>query len=566
MKPGRSDQLKTIQVEWRASAASTSARKFRRHSPGRKIYSPNGRLLFSAESFRGESVFLTNGTYSLTYKDLPTILQAARHLFEDACRTLNMEYADFTGASKCVAGIDTTNRIESILWMVFCWVNTIPFVPFHPENPGALNVFRPDVVIRTSGGKQSISHSSNDGNGLTYYEIPVFQRSLLGDETGHSQVAASPDLTLKTLIPFTHHPDVIFCGLATSGTSGRPKGVALLRKNMIAATRNAFREVRAATDTREHLWGHCLPLHHTGGISIVFRALLSGTGIYLWDRFDSRNILDVLRNQPAIKRISLVPTMLHRLLDYQEGYRMPYDAGLNQLLVGGGPANPGLVHHARKMGWPVTFSYGMTETCGQIASQKLDGSSPDRSVGSPFPDHEIQIRDDQGKELAPDMIGSLHVRGPQLFPGYLSESDTLNSFISKVHGSSGDRWFDTGDFARADSRGNLYIEARRTDLIISGGENINPEEIESILQQCSEIDDAGVTWIPDHEWGQLVVALIVPKSRNPEAEQRILAFTSSRLKAYMRPKRIGYIGSLPRSALGKIERKKLQELAINQFA
>ncbi len=566
MQPGRSDQENTNQEESADITSSTAGRTSGQLSPGRRVYSPNGALLFSAESFRAESVFLTNGTHSILYKDVPAILLAARQQFENECSSLNVDYADSTGVPNCVAGIDTTNRFESILWMTFCWVNTIPFVPFHPENPGALHVFRPDVVIRTSDDAQSISNANKDVDAMKHNEIPAFHSFLPGDEIGLSLEAASSPPTLKTLIPYTHSPNAIFCGLATSGTSGRPKGVALLRKNMIAATRNAFREVQATTETGEHLWGHCLPLNHMGGLSIVFRALLSGTGVFLWDRFDSGIMLDTLRNHPAIRRISLVPTMLHRLLDHQENSGISSDATLKQVLVGGGPANPELIRRARKLGWPVTFSYGMTETCGQIASQKLDGSSPDHSVGIPFPDHEIEIRDDQDKVHGPAMIGSLHVRGPQLFSGYLTESGSLKSFATYDGESSDDSWFDTGDFALVDSRGNLYIEARRTDLIVSGGENINPEEIESVLQQCPEIEDAGVTWIPDNEWGQRVVALLVPKSRNTEVEQQVLSFISSHLNAHFRPKKIGYINSLPRSALGKLERKKLQELAKDQFS
>ncbi len=561
------------------------------HRVNSTVYSPNGAILFSESSFHDQAIFLSDGITTVRYQDLPTVIQNAHHQFQNLCNSRKLEKPP----SACVAGIDTTNRFESILWMVYCWVHAIPFVPFCADNPEPVTQFLPEVLLVTSDETLIHPHIKKAANGaqaisdLTIPGKSLAEKTLQNYGTGVSLPLPGAHL------PFTDQPRALFCGLLTSGSSGRPKRVALLRKNMIAATRNSFRDIRPDSDAGEHLWGNCLPLHHTGGLSIIFRALLSGTGVFLWNRFDAGSILDALHGNPSIKRISLVPTMLKRLVDCSQKSGITSPAKLQQILTGGGPSSPELIRHVRNMGWPVCFSYGMTETCGQIASQNTDGSSPFASVGLPFPDHDIVIRDDTGKAASTGMVGALHVRGPQLFPGYLPDSARLSDFdLKKMDFSSDDPdltthssnpasggWFRTGDYARLDKQGNLYIEARRTDLIVSGGENVNPVEVESILLKCADIADAGISGLPDEEWGQLVVAFIVPKIRNSkgtkdtfqtreedpagvqaqysETQQRIFHFISNNLKPHQRPKKIGFTDSLPRTSLGKLERKKLQD-------
>ena len=513
-------------------------------NPGRRctnstIYSPNGAELFSADAFRSESIFLTDGSATIYYKDLPAVVQAAHDLFESRIRSQNAGHSPAAVETGYIAGIETTNRFQSILWMTYCWANAIPFVPFSKSNFGPVELFRPDILITTSDESWS---------------IPV-----------NSETADS-DQEISKLAPFINKPLALFCGLTTSGSSGRPKRVALLRKNMIAATRNSFRSVLPEKESIEHLWGHCLPLDHAGGLSMVFRALHSGTGIYLWNKFDASSILHSLNKHSAIKRISLVPTMLKRLLDHQQDSGITPLHALHQVLVGGGPANPELIRGARRSGWPVTFSYGMTETCGHIACQNVDGSSPDGSVGRPFPDHAIEIRDDSGKTVKPGFSGTLFIKGPQLFPGYLPELTSISDFANDHFDTTEDGWFDTGDYARMDLEGNLYIEARRTNLIVTGGKNVNPEEIESILKRCEYIIDAAVTWLPDEEWGQLVVAMVIPVTMDINVKQRIHTYVSKSLKAHQRPKKIGFADVLPRTSLGKLERKNLQNLAKDRFS
>lgn len=612
-------------------------------SNSNKTTNTSGNKSLGKDVSRGGRAFLTDGHRIVRYHDLPKIvanahqiMKAHLHAYDDrsiyqasrenpfrpksrAKSALIDSRGPFQGRPPVIA-IDTSDRFEAILWMVYCWEQAVPFVPWSFSYPGPLKLYAPDILLSSRSlvdfspeGDLNPKQMKGGTNRSFHADISLLQSPLSRSVTEPAEENEPVDPEIR--IPSSEHPDALFCGLTTSGSSGRPKRVALLRRNIIAAARNAFRGLRAESTTDHALWGNCLPLYHTGGLAIVFRALLSESGIYLWDRFEPERISHDLQHNADIFGISLVPTMMKRLLDHSaasvpdaQGYRASSSAtaadtaagscailnvsapsSLRQVLLGGGPANTKLIRNARKAAWPVCFSYGMTETCGQIAVQSPDRFSPDGSVGLPFPDHDVEIRNDFGHPLPAKSVGALWVRGPQVFPGYVD--DKLD------HASAGPDsrgWFPTGDIGRIDNAGNLFIEARRTDLILSGGENVNPEEVESVLRSCPGVADVGVTGVADEEWGQIVVALIVPadtsKTGKKDSEKAshksspndpqpsiqtgetevirkdalaedIHAFALKTLPASHRPKKILLIHSLPRTGLGKAERIKLQEQA-----
>jgi acyl-CoA synthetase (AMP-forming)/AMP-acid ligase II len=543
----------------------------------------------------GDAVFLTDGRNTIRFRDLPKVMRVAeQHLLS----SLQEPGPDRLGNPERPAwfGIDTTRRFEAVLWMTFFWFRKIPFVPFSLKNPEPASLFRPDVLVLTSPeteGNPLITELLSSGSGnptiAAIHSKDLLQHLGSGTESNVSDPMLDGPLT---------DPDIPFCGIATSGSSDRPKRVVLLRGNMMAAARNAFRDwqrVPAAPNANrieivdspgspinDYLWGNCLPLDHTGGLAIVFRALLSGTGIFLWDRFDERTILSDLRTHPGIRRVSLVPTMLKRLLAFGSKHAHKPPDHLDQVLLGGGPAGGDLITEARSAGWLVCFSYGMTETCGQIAAQTwIDAPAssphPPGAAGRPFPGHELSIRDAYGREVAPGGTGLLWIRGPQVFPGYLDDNRRI---LPSDSGPDRDGWFDTGDYARLDGQSNLFIEARRTDLIVSGGENVNPVEVEQILRKFPQVSDAAVIGMCDDEWGQMVVAFIVPNktevlsdsvdstlddgkwpAERTKLESSLVKLSAGNLKPHQRPKKYVFTTSIPRTALGKIERKKLQDKA-----
>jgi len=312
----------------------------------------------------------------------------------------------------------------------------------------------------------------------------------------------------------------------TSGTTAGPKRVELTLSNWLW---NAIGSAVALGLDPSERWLCPMPLAHVGGLSVALRSAIYGTSVVLHERFDAERVRDALLD-PAerVTLVSLVPTMLGRLLD--AGLREP--PALRRVLLGGGPISPALLARAREASIAVSPSFGMTETCSQIATD-----------GVPL----------LGAELALSDAGELLVRGP-----------------SVAHGAiSGDGWLHTGDLARFDDAGRLEIVGRTADTIVTGGENVAPTEIEAVLLEHEAISDAAVVGRTDPEWGEAVVALIVPRlgwvhghpdgvALDPQMAEDLRAFCAARLAPFKVPKRFELVEALPRSVTGKLQRRALR--------
>ena len=302
----------------------------------------------------------------------------------------------------------------------------------------------------------------------------------------------------------------------TSGTTAGPKPVRLSYDNWLW---NAFGSATALGLDPDERWLCPMVLAHVGGLSIQLRSVIYATGVLLHERFDTELALAALMD-PAqrVTLVSLVPTMLARLLD--AGLREP--PTLRRALLGGGPIAPALLARAREQGVPVSPSFGMTETCSQIAT---DGFAL------------------LGAELASAPDGELLVRGPSVSAGALAA----------------DGWLHTGDLATLDADGRLAIVGRRSDTIVSGGENVAPAEVESVLLAHAAVADAAVLGRPDPEWGEAVVAQVVARNGGGEALTReLLAHCAARLAPFQVPKRIELVDAVPRGTTGKLLRRELR--------
>ncbi|HTU31401.1 MAG TPA: AMP-binding protein [Solirubrobacteraceae bacterium] len=311
----------------------------------------------------------------------------------------------------------------------------------------------------------------------------------------------------------------------TSGTTAGPKRVELSLSNWLW---NAIGSAVALGLDPEERWLCPMPLAHVGGLSIALRSAIYGTTVVLHERFDTDAVRDALLDpRQRVTLVSLVPTMLGRLLD--AGLREP--PALRRVLLGGGPIAPALLARAREASIEVAPSFGMTETCSQIAT---DG---------------IALF---GAELTLSDAGELLVRGPSVARGAIS----------------GDGWLHTGDLGRFDESGRLEIVGRTADTIVSGGENVAPTEVEAVLVEHDAISDAAVVGRADPEWGEIVVALIVPRlgwvSGHPDGAaidgamaEDLREFCGARLAGFKVPKRFELVESLPRGATGKLQRREL---------
>ena len=298
----------------------------------------------------------------------------------------------------------------------------------------------------------------------------------------------------------------------TSGTTGAPIPVELTLENLDASARASADALGIEPGDR---WLCPLPLHHVGGLSVLVRSAVNATTAVLHERFEARRVKATLEAGEATLA-SLVPTMLARLRDAGLG-RAP---GLRAIALGGGPVPAGLLEWAAGAGIPVTPVYGMTETASQVVA-----GIPGRPLA--------------GVELAVTGEGEILVRGPMV------ARDALGS----------DGWLHTGDRGRLDADGLLHVEGRIKELIVTGGENVAPVEVEQVLLRHPQVVDAGVAGLPDPEWGEAIVAFVV--LRETVAEEDLRSWCRARLPGFKVPKRIEPVADLPRNASGKLLRDRL---------
>ena len=324
------------------------------------------------------------------------------------------------------------------------------------------------------------------------------------------------------------HPEAALI-ISTSGSEGQPRAVQLSNGQMTRATSAA--NARLSLQAGD-AWLNCLPLYHIGGQSILWRCALAGASVVLHEGFEPTAVArDFARH--AITHISLVPAMLARLLD--AGIAPP--PSLRCAMIGGAALSLPLYQRGVAAGWPLRPSYGMSETGAQIATwQPHDGPWHEGLVGRVMPGHEVAI--------APD--GRIRLRGPQLMLGYVDGS-----------GLDADGWFTTGDLGRLDAEGRLTVLGRADDMLISGGKNVHPLEVESCLAACPGVIDVAVTGRPDPVWGDLVVALVVGQVDIEELQ----AHARRHLHSAALPRRVLRLDRLPRNATGKLERAALRQLA-----
>jgi len=300
----------------------------------------------------------------------------------------------------------------------------------------------------------------------------------------------------------------------TSGTTSVPKPVFLTLENWQA---NAVGSAFALGLDLDERWLCAMPLAHVGGLSILLRSTLYATTVVLHPRFETEAVLrDLMSAERAITLVSLVPTMLTRLLD--AGLQHP--PTLRWALLGGGPIPPGLLARAADAGVPVAPTYGMTEGCSQIAT-----------FGVPL--HGVQLRL-EGQEIV--------VRGPNFARNALDA----------------DGWLRTGDLGAFDPHGRLRIIGRKSETIVSGGENVAPTEVEAVLLEHPAVADAGVFARPDEEWGERVAARVVLRAGQRASPNELVEFLDGRLARFKVPKEIEFADELPRTVSGKLLRRELR--------
>ena len=354
-----------------------------------------------------------------------------------------------------------------------------------------------------------------------------------------------------------HDPAAVLAILYTSGTTGRPKGAMLTVANFWWSAIGSALNLGTHTSDR---WLAPLPLFHVGGLSIVLRAAIYGITAVVHDGFDAAAV-DRAIDDEGVTIVSVVAVMLQRMLDAR-GER-PYPPSLRCVLLGGGPAPRPLLERAAALDVPVVQSYGLTETTSQIATLAPEDAIPRLgAAGRPLYPNALRIVRDDRSDAPPGTPGEIVVRGPVVMAGYAGRPDATADAIV-------DGWLHTGDVGRLDADGYLYVLDRRDDLIVTGGENVYPAEVEAALLAHPRIAEAAVIGAADATWGQRVVAVVrltdvggtASASAVPNGfADEIRAFCRARLAGYKVPRDVRVVTApLPRTASGKLRRTALRD-------
>ncbi|WP_252503895.1 o-succinylbenzoate--CoA ligase [Sporosarcina sp. Marseille-Q4943] len=330
----------------------------------------------------------------------------------------------------------------------------------------------------------------------------------------------------------------------TSGTTGFPKGV---RQTAGNHTSSALSSVLNLGLTEDDMWLCTMPLFHISGFSILARSVIYGMGVRLYEKFDAEAIVEEIQ-RGTVTRISVVATGLHRILEEFEKSGSVAHPSFKTMLAGGGPVPDDYLRRARTHQLPVLQTYGMTETSSQTATlSSEDALRKSGSAGKPLFFNRIKIRDAE----QPGDFGEVLVMGPHVTPGYIGHAADRNPLE--------DGWLPTGDIGYIDEEGYLFIVDRRSDLIISGGENIYPAEIENVLISHPQVAEAGVCGQSHPEWGSVPIAFIVGDKQLTESD--LEQYCKGQLAGYKTPKAFHFVDHLPRNASNKLLRRELKEWA-----
>ena len=352
----------------------------------------------------------------------------------------------------------------------------------------------------------------------------------------------------------------------TSGTTGRPKAVPLTHESFGSYILDNVTPADPEMEEKNIL---TVPLYHVAGVQGMLAGVYGGRTLVMMPQFDVIGWMESVQTEKA-NRAMLVPTMLKQVIDHPKFN--DYDLSSLEVITYGAAAMPfPVIKKAIELFPGVSFinAFGQTETGSTITmlgpeDHQIEGTDEEKakklqrlatSIGKPLPDVEIAIIDTEGNLLPPGQVGEIVARGPRVMGGYWKDEEKTAQAFTK------DGWLKTSDQGWIDEEGYLYRSGRADDVIIRGGENISPKEVEEALISHPKIEEVAVIGLPDEEWGQEPHAIIVLKNGETATEEEIIDFTRDKLAGFKRPRSVKFVDELPRTAIGKLQRKVL----VNQF-
>ena len=345
-------------------------------------------------------------------------------------------------------------------------------------------------------------------------------------------------------------PDDLAAILYTSGTTGRSKGAMLSHRNLAS---NAVALVESWAFTGDDILLHALPVFHVHGLFVALHCVLLSGARMLWlAKFDARDVADQL---PLATVMMGVPTFYTRLLT-EPSFDRDRAASIRLFVSGSAPLLPETFDaFEARIGQAILERYGMTET-GMITSNPLDGARVGGTVGRPLPGVQVRVTEN-GRAVEPGQVGQVEVRGPNVFSGYWNLPDKTREEFTP------DGWFRTGDMgqwvAEGPGAGYLQLVGRAKDLIITGGLNVYPKEIEERLDRLPGVAESAVIGVPDADFGEAVVAVLVAREGAAVDEGAVIGALKGEIASFKIPKRVYVVSELPRNAMGKVQKNVLRD-------
>jgi O-succinylbenzoic acid--CoA ligase len=474
-----------------------------------------------------ERLALVCGRDRLTYGGLDIAVDAAASALQSRGVRAGQVVALLSGNSRAfVVAVHAVSRLGSVLMPLNLRL-TAAELAFQLRDSGARH------LLASQDQAKRASDVANDAPALMLHDLDAL--------AGSEDVASSASLQeVRFDLEATH--TIVY----TSGTTGTPKGAMLTFGNHFWSATGSAYNLGVHEDDR---WLAVLPLFHVGGLAILLRSLLYGTAAIVHESFDAGRANRAI-DHDGVTIVSVVANMLQRMLDERDD--RPYPGSLRCVLLGGGPAPEPLLRRCAAIGVPVVQTYGLTEAASQVATlAPEDALAKLGSAGKPLFGTEVRIVDATGQACASGDAGEIVVRGPTVTPGYLNRREESARALREG-------WLHTGDIGYLDDEGYLYVLDRRDDLIVSGGENVYPAEIEAVLQSHPAVAEAGVWGVADARWGQVPVAAVVLRPGLATTPELLVAYCRERLAGYKAPSRVEFREALPRNAAGKLVRGELR--------
>jgi len=452
----------------------------------------------------------------------------------------------------------------------FLGYNSIPFIEFHLALPScglvavALNfrmVARELETVLDNAECSALIYSSAFASKidtirdkLTYIKHFICLEGLRGNDLGYEDLLKSGQ---QREISPPASEDNPACILYTSGTTGVPKGATMTHRNVLSSVKGIIIEQGIIPENSFLL---AAPLFHIAPLEGMLAFLYQACTCVVLSQFDPVLVMETIQRE-RISHVFLVPRMISAIYEYPQSAN--YDLScLSMIIYGGAPISP---EHLRKFikRWGLKFfqHYGATEsglmTCMKRHEHQVSDEGPDakrlRSCGRQVIDMEVEIKGEDGERLATGEIGEVVVKADSVIPGYWRMSEETRERIDN------NGWYRTGDMGYLDEEGYLYLVDRKKYLIISGGENIYPAEVENVLHMMPQILEAAVIGVKDEKWGETVKAVVVLKEGQSLTEEEVIEFCKLHLASYKKPTSVDFIPALPRNAAGKVVKDVLKE-------